>query len=247
MASLAGKVALITGGTKGIGRSTAKILASRGASIAVSYSSDASAADAFVKELGGEEKTLAIKSDAGDISNNRQLVDAVVKKFGRIDILIPNAGWLPMMDLASTTEEAFDRAYSLNVKGPYFLAQAAVPHMPSGGRIVLISTTQCHASTVTPPYLLYNSTKGAIEQMTRVMAKELAAKGITVNAIAPGPTATELFLRGKPQQVLDMIAGLNPFKKIGEPDDVAEAIVFAAGDQAKWVNGQIIMANGGSA
>ena len=125
--------------------------------------------------------------------------------------------------------------------------QKAAPHMPSGSSIVLISTSQCTASTVTPAYLLYNATKGAIEQMTRVMSKDLAAKGICVNAVAPGPTGTDLFYKGKTEQVLKMIAGFSPMGRIGKPEEIAEAIVWLSEGYSSWVSGQILRANGGMA
>lgn len=170
-----------------------------------------------------------------------------MKRFGKIDILIPCAGLLPMKDLEHTTEDDFDKVMALNVKGPYFLAQKAAPHMPQGSHIVLLSTNQCTASTVTPAYLLYNTTKGAIEQMTRVMAKDLAAKGICVNAVAPGPTATDLFLKGKTEQMVKTIASLSPMNRIGKPEEIAEAIVWLSSGKSNWISGQILKANGAMA
>lgn len=169
-----------------------------------------------------------------------------------------------MKDLEHTTEEDFDKIMALNVRGPYFLAQVcgslplasnaltktsqkAVPHMPPGSHIVLLSTTQCTASTIQPAYLLYNTTKGAIEQMTRVMAKDLAAKSICVNAVAPGPTGTDLFYKGKSEQMLKMIAGFSPMGRIGKPEEIAEAIVWLSGGKSSWVSGQILRANGAMA
>ena len=227
MASLAGKVALITGGTKGIGRATAQLLAKNGATIAVNYSSDSASADSLVSELGAD-KCLAIQGDAGDVASCEAMVKSTVDKFGKIDVLIPNAGVLMMKNLEATTEADFDTSHRLNVKGPYFLAQKAVPFMPEGSHIIFLSTSLCTASTVSPGYLLYNSTKGAVEQMTRVMAKDLAPKGIRVNAIAPGPTATELFLKGKPEPLLKTIAGFSPFNRIGEPDEIAQGMLWLA-------------------
>ena len=243
----AGKVALITGGTKGIGAATATLLVSLGAKVVVNYGRDASAAEAIVSKLGGEH-ALAVQADAGSVSGITHLVEQAVAKFGKIDILIPNAGMLLLKDVESTTEEDFDRAFNLNVKGPYFLVQKALPHMNNGGSIVLISTNQCHASTVAAPYTLYCATKGAIEQLTRLLSKDLLAKkGIRVNAIAPGPTATELFLEGKSQKVLDYMASLHPGNRIGQPDEIAQAISFVVGDGATWVSGQTIKVNGGLA
>ncbi|KAF2815815.1 NAD(P)-binding protein [Mytilinidion resinicola] len=243
---LAGKVAIVTGGSKGIGAATVVELAKQGAKVVINFSSDATPAEELVKQIG-PDNALTVKADAASVAGIEELVKQTVAKFGRIDILIPNAGVLPMKDLESTTEADFDRTFAINVKGPYFLAQKAAPHMSEGGHIVFLSTSLCAASTVAPNYLLYNSTKGAIEQMTRVMAKDLGRKGISVNAVAPGPTATELFMRGKPEQVIKTIAGLNPFNRIGTPEEVAQVIVMLSSGASQWVNGQVLRANGGFA
>jgi 3-oxoacyl-[acyl-carrier protein] reductase len=244
---LSGKVAVVTGGSKGIGAATATALVKLGAKVVINYGSDSVTAEKLIKTLGADN-AYAVQADAGTVSGVEQLVKATVGKYGKIDILIPNAGILPMKDIESTTEADFDRAFGLNVKGPYFLVQKALPHISSGGSIILISTTQNHASTVTAPYTLYCATKGAIEQLVRLLSKDLQAKkGIRVNAVAPGPTGTDLFYEGKSEQVLKMIASLNPNNSIGTPEGVAEAIVFLAGDGAKWVSGQTIRVNGGQA
>lgn len=244
---LQGKVAVVTGGSKGIGAATATALVTLGAKVVINYGRDSATAEKLVKTLG-EDKAYAVQADAGTVSGIEQLVQATVEKYGKIDILIPNAGILALKDIESTTEADFDRSFALNVKGPYFLVQKALPHIPRGGSIILISTTQNHASSVSAPYTLYCSTKGAIEQLVRVLSKDLQAKkGIRVNAVAPGPTGTELFYEGKSEQVLKMIAGMNPNNRIGTPEEVADAIVFLAGDGAKWVSGQTILVNGGHA
>ncbi|KAL8738156.1 MAG: hypothetical protein Q9181_001014 [Wetmoreana brouardii] len=149
-----------------------------------------------------------------------------------------------MKDLENTTEEDFDACMTLNVKGPYFLAQKASPHMAPGSHIILFSTSLCVNSGLTPNYLLYVTSKGAIEQMTRVMAKDVARKGITVNAIAPGPTGTELFYRGKSEQLINMIAGASPFGRLGQPEEIADATAFLCGNDSHWVSGQILRVNG---
>ncbi|KEF52295.1 3-oxoacyl-[acyl-carrier protein] reductase [Exophiala aquamarina CBS 119918] len=242
-----GKVAVVTGGSKGIGAATATALVKLGAKVVINYGRDAPTAESLVKTLG-VHNSYAVQADAGTVTGVEQLVNATVEKYGKIDILIPNAGILPMRDIESTTEADFDRAFGLNVKGPYFLVQKALPHIPRGGSIVLISTTQDFASTVSAPYTLYCTTKGAIDQLVRVLSKDLQAKkGIRVNAVAPGPTGTDLFYEGKSEQVLKMVASLNPNNRIGTPEEVAEAIVFLAGDGAKWVSGQTVRVNGGQA
>ncbi|OAL26476.1 hypothetical protein AYO22_04214 [Fonsecaea multimorphosa] len=246
-APLSGKVAVITGGTKGIGASTAMLLVKLGAKVVVNYGRDSAAAEKIVSQLGSD-KAYAVQADAGSVAGVEHLVQETVKKYGKIDILIPNAGILPMKTVESTTEEDFDRTFNLNVKGPFFLVQKALPHMAPGSSIVLISTTLCHASVVQGPYTLYCTTKGAIEQLTRLLSKDLlASKGIRVNAIAPGPTATDLFLEGKSEQVLKMLASFSPANRLGKPEDIAEGIAFLCGPGSGWVSGQTIRVNGGFA
>ncbi|CZR55470.1 related to 3-oxoacyl-[acyl-carrier-protein] reductase [Phialocephala subalpina] len=244
--SLSGKVALVTGGSKGIGRALSLRLASDGAKVVVNYSSDSSSAEETVKAIGSSH-AIAIKADAGNVKEIGKLVDEAVKAFGKLDIVIACAGIMPLKELEGLSEEEFDRVMSVNVKGPLFLTQKAIPHMKEGGRIILFSTTLCAASTVTPNYLAYCTSKGAIEQMTRLLSKDLARKGIMVNAIAPGPTATDLFMKGKSEQVLKMIAGFNPQGRIGTPEEVADVAAFLAGEGGKWITGQVVRVNGGMA
>ncbi|KAL4973666.1 hypothetical protein BDW66DRAFT_141731 [Aspergillus desertorum] len=244
--SLSGKIALITGASKGIGKATAQRLASEGASLVINYNTDASSAQALVEEIG-EDRALAVQADVSKLADIDRLVEAAVAKFGKIDILIPNAGILPMRDLEHTTEEDFDFTYNLMVKGPYFLAQKAAKHIPPGGRIILVSTGVTVLSNIAPAYLLYASAKAAVEQMTRVMAKDLARNGILVNCIAPGPTTTGLFLNGKSDQVLKAVAGFSPFNRIGEPEEIANALYFLCSKDSSWVSGQTLRVNGGMA
>ncbi|KAJ5105912.1 hypothetical protein NUU61_003259 [Penicillium alfredii] len=244
--SLSGQVILITGSSQGIGEAAALRLASEGASLVINYFSNADGAQALVEQIGSE-RAVAVKADASKLSDLDHLVDAAVAKFGKIDVVVPNAGLLLMRDVESTTEEDFDQTYNLMVKGPYFLVQKAVKHMPPGGRIIFLSSSVTAFSGILPPYLLYASAKGAIEQMTRLMAKDLARKGITVNTVAPGPTATELFFKGKSEQVLKACAAFSPFNRIGEPDEIVGAMAFLCGKDSRWVSGQIIRVNGGMA
>ncbi|CAF9907271.1 hypothetical protein IMSHALPRED_005487 [Imshaugia aleurites] len=244
--SLAGKVALITGASKGIGKATALRLARDGASIVVNYASDAKSADTLVHSIG-IHRALAVKADVSKVAEIEKMVKQAVDKFGKIDILVPCAGMLPMSPLESTTEELFDNIFALNVKGPYFLVQKAAPHMPPSSHVILISTTLTAASTVMPPYLPYLATKGAIEQMVRVMAKDLGRKGICVNAISPGPTSTELFMRNQTEQTLKALSGMNPNGRIGQPEEIADSIALLSGHDSRWVTGQTLRVNGGMA
>ncbi|KAI4225935.1 MAG: hypothetical protein L6R36_003555 [Xanthoria steineri] len=242
-APLAGKVALITGASKGIGKATALRLAKDGASVVIGYSSDPSSAEELVKTIG-DDRALAVQANVSEVPEIEKLVKQAVDRFGKIDILIPNAGTAPMQDLEQTTEKDFDYTMALNVKGPYFLSQKAVPHMAPGSHIVLLSTSLCINSGITPNYLLYVTSKGAIEQMTRVMAKDVARKGINLNTVAPGPTGTELFYKGKSQQLIDTIAGSSPFKKLGDPEEIADGIALLCGADSRWISGQILYVNG---
>ncbi len=241
------KVVLITGGSKGIGRAMALRVARDGAKVVISYFHDGSAADELVAELGGPERVLAVQADASKISDIERLVNSTVERFGRIDVLVPNAGILTPRSLATVTEALFDEAYNLNVKGPFFLAQAAVPHMPEGGRIIFVSSGTTRGSTVPDNYSLYTPTKGAVEHIARVLSKELgASKGITVNALAPGPIGTEFFLRGKPEALVKSISAQSPFQRLGTPEEVANVLSFIASAESGWISGQVIGANGAS-
>ncbi|KAF3051261.1 hypothetical protein E8E11_010249 [Didymella keratinophila] len=241
---LAGKVALITGASKGIGAATALELASLGAKVIINSSSDAAPADELAKKIGSE-RAIAIKANAADVGEIERLVEETVSWGGKIDILVPNAGLALMKTLEQTKEDEFQRTMDLNVKGPYFVAQKATPHMPPGSHIILLSTSLCNSSTITPNYLLYVTSKGAIEQMVRILAKDLGAKGINVNCISPGPTATDLFFQGKSEELVNRIASSNPFGRIGKPEEIAKAVAYFAGEGSSWVNGQILRVNGG--
>jgi len=243
---LAGKVAIVTGGSKGIGKATAIRLAQDGAKVVVNYSSGAEAAAETVRLIGSDQ-AFAVKADAGNVDAIGKLVAATIEKFGRLDIVVACAAIMPLNELEKISETEFDSVMALNVKGPLFLAQKAAAHMKEGGRIILFSTTQCAASTVTGNYLAYCASKGAVEQMTRVMSKDLAGKGIMVNCVAPGPTATDLFLKGKPEQVIKFISNLNPQGRLGKPEEIADTISFLSGPSSSWVTGQVLRVNGGHA
>ncbi|KAM5541454.1 hypothetical protein V8D89_005008 [Ganoderma adspersum] len=147
--------------------------------------------------------------------------------------------------LADVDEADYDRHFNTNVKGPLFLIQAAAPHMKAGGKVVLFSTSLTHASVIPPNYLVYAATKGAVEQLVRVLAKDLGARGISVNSVAPGPIDTDLFRKGKTEERISFFAGLHPQKRLGQPEEVSNVVQFLVSDEANWVNGQTIHVNGG--
>jgi 3-oxoacyl-[acyl-carrier protein] reductase len=245
MPRLSGKVALVTGASRGIGRATALALAKDGASVVVNYISSSGAAEEVVSEIG-PDRSLAIQADVSKRDDIARLIKETIDRFGKIDILVLNAGLLWQKgDLASISEEDFDTLFAANVKGPLLTVQAAAPYIPDGGRVMLFSTSLAAFSMVTPNYLLYTASKGAIEQMTRVLAKDLGRRGVTVNTIAPGPIGTDAYFVGKTEQMVQMQSNIAPAGRLGKPEEVANVVSFLAGEESSWVNGQTVRINGG--
>ncbi len=184
MSPLTGKVAVITGASKGIGRAVARRFAAEGASVVINYNSDSKAAEGLVSEIGAD-RALAVQADVSKVSEAEKLVDATIQKFGKIDIVMPNAGLMQQKPLEQMTEVDFDNHFNLNVKGAIFLVQKAVPHIPAGGRVIFVSTGVTTWTTITPGYLLYAATKSAIDQFTRVLSKDLAKRASTSTPSLP--------------------------------------------------------------
>lgn len=242
--SLSGKVAIVTGASRGIGREMAERLAENGAKVVVNYASSPAKAEEVVnaiKQGGGEAR--AIQADISQVAAIERLFSETIEAYGGIDILVNNAGIMTTKPIAAMTEEDFDQQFAINVKGTYFAIQQAFHHMNSGGHIINFSTSV--AGQMFPAYSVYAGTKGAVEQFTRQLAKEFGPKGITINAVAPGPINTELFTVGKSEEQIAGIVNMNAFGRLGEPGDIAGAVLFLASEESKWITGQTIRVNGG--
>lgn len=241
---LEGKVAIVTGASRGIGKQIAEDLAANGAKVVVNYASSAASAEETVsgiRERGGE--AVAVKADVSQLPGIAELFRQTIDEYGKVDILINNAGVMTTKPLLQFTEEDFDRHIELNVKGTFFAIQQAAAHMQENGVIINFSTSIIGA--MVPTYSLYAGTKAAVEQFTRHLARELGPKGIRINAVAPGPVNTELFRAGKTEEQIQTVGSGNAFGRIGEPDDISKVVLFLCSDESRWITGQTIRVNGG--
>jgi len=239
-----GKVAIVTGASRGIGAAVAERLGRDGFSVIVNYSGSVEAADALVRKIQeGGGRALAVKADVSDTRAVREMFETTVSKFGGVDVLVNNAGIMSVANIADTDDASFDKQIAINLKGTFNTLREGAKRLRAGGRIINFSSSV--VGLLQPTYAVYAGTKAAVEAMTSVLAKELRGRNITVNAVAPGPTATDLFLKGKPQAVIDHLAKLAPLERLGEPADIARAVSFLAGPDGAWINGQVLRANGG--
>ena len=246
MKSLQDKVAIITGASRGIGAEIAKAIAQAGASVVINYTNNRSAADLVVSEiksLGGN--AISVRADVGDSVEVKALFDTAITHFSKIDILINNAGTAIFKAIQDTSDEELDHIFAINVKGTFYCLREAATRLSNGGRIINISSSVTRL--ILPTYGAYAATKGAVEQLTRVFAKEVGPRGITVNSISPGPTNTELFLEGKSEETIQRLAAMSALGRIGETEDIAKVVLFLASEEAVWVTGQNIGVNGGIA
>lgn len=238
------KVAIVTGASRGIGAAVAQRLADDGFTVVINYSGDAAPAEALARKIetkGG--RALTAKADVSDPTAVRAMFDAAETAFGGVDVLVNNAGIMTLSSLADTDDAAFDRLVAINLKGVFNTLREAARRLRDGGRIINFSSSV--VGLLQPTYGVYAATKAGVEAMTGVLTKELRGRNITVNSIAPGPTATDLFLNGKPQAVVDHLAKLAPLERLGQPTDIAAAVAFLAGPDGAWINGQTLRANGG--
>lgn len=240
------QVAIVTGASRGIGAAIAAQLSNDGYAVVVNYSGNAVEAQKVVDRIvSAQGRAIAVQADVADPVAVEAMFDQAIQAFGRIDVLVNNAGIMPpnLPMLADTDDTTFDRLIAVNLKGSFNTLRAAANRLQAGGRIVNFSTSVIGLAL--PGYAVYAATKGAIEVMTNIMAKELRGKQITVNAVAPGPTATDLFLNGKSPEVIERMSKAAPLERLGTPEDIAKAVSFLVGPASAWVNGQTLRANGG--
>ena len=239
------RVAIVTGGSRGIGRAAAERLAADGLAVVIAYVGNQAEADAAVggiQEAGG--RALAVQADVADEAAVAALFDAAERHFGGVDVVVNAAGVMVLAPVADIDLVALDRMHRTNVRGTFVIGQQAARRVREGGAIINVSTSVTRLST--PGYGAYAASKAAVEALSLILARELRGRDVTVNAVAPGPTATALFLEGKSAELVEQIAGQNPMGRIGTPGDVAEVISALAGP-ARWINGQTFFVNGGAA
>jgi len=246
MKNLSEKVVLVTGASRGIGAAIAQQLSDAGAKVIVNYAGGKESADetvAAIVKSGGD--AIALQADVSKSEEVKNMFDAAIAHYGRIDVLVNNAGIMITKLLKDTTDEDFTRQFDINVRGTFNTMREAATRLADNGSIINFSTSVNRI--MLPGYGTYVATKAAVEQLTRIMSKEVGARGINVNSVSPGPTNTALFTNGKSQEVIDRLASLSAFNRIGEPDDIAKIVVFLASDGAKWITAQNIGVNGGMA
>ena len=238
------RTAIVTGASRGIGAAVADRLAHDGFSVVVNYAGSEAEASALVKKIkaaGGH--AITAQADVSKAADVARLFDAAEKEFAGVDVLVNNAGIMTLSTIAKADDTTFDRHIAVNLRGTFNGLRESAKRLRSGGRIINFSTSVIGLRLET--YGIYAATKSAVETLTAILSKELRGRSITVNAIAPGPTATDLFLKGKSQELIDHMAKMNPLERLGTPEDVAAAVSFLVGPDGGWINGQVLRANGG--
>lgn len=244
MKSLHGKVAIVTGSSRGIGAEIALTLANAGAKVVINYVQNKLAADevcAAISSAGGE--CLAVQADVSDSNAVCRLFDATSEHFKQIDILVNNAGILLFKEIAEIRDDEFDRIVDVNFKSVFYTLREAATKLADHGRVVNISSTVTRL--MLPKYGAYAATKAAVEQLTRIFAREMGKRGITANTVSPGPVDTELFRAGKNAADIERMTAMAALNRLGKPDDIAQVVLFLVSDEARWITGQDIGVNGG--
>ncbi|MEQ5836310.1 SDR family oxidoreductase [Marinobacter sp. NFXS9] len=239
-------VALVTGASRGIGRAVAIQLADDGFAVVVNYAGNVRLAEQVVADIesrGG--RAMAVRGDVADAADVDRLFSQALEAFGRIDVVVNNAGVMAPATMTTQNVEVLDRMVSVNLRGSWLVMAKAAETLGEGGRIIAFSSSVLAKSF--PAYGAYIASKAGVEGLVRVLANELRGRGITVNAVAPGPVATELFFEGKSQEQIDSIAARSPMERLGEPEEIADVVSFLAGPQGRWINAQVLRANGGMA
>src|ERR1700722_11288342 len=240
------KTAIVTGASRGIGRTIALRLAADGFGVVVNYAGNAAKAEDVVSEItsaGG--RALAIQADIANPDDVTQLFEKTLKSFGQIQVVVNNAGIMPLSPIVKGDVEAFDKVIAINLRGAFLVLAQAAQHVVEGGRIIALSSSVLAKSF--PTYGPYIAAKAGVEGLVHVLANELRGRNITVNAVAPGPIPTDLFLKGKSKEQIAELSKLAPLERLGQPDDIANVTSFLAGPDGGWVNSQVLRANGGFA
>ena len=241
-----GKTAIVTGASRGIGRAIALRLAADGFRVVVNFAGNAAKADETVDEIisaGGS--AMAIQADVANPDDVQQLFDKTLKAYGQIDVVVNNAGIMPMSPIAKSDVDTFDKVIATNLRGTFLIFAQAAQHVAEGGRIIAFSSSVLAKNF--PAYGPYIASKAGVEGLVHVLANELRGHKITVNAVAPGPVGTELFLNGKTEEQIKQISSMAPLERLGQPDDIANVVSFLAGPDGRWINAQVLRANGGFA
>lgn len=240
------KTAIVTGASRGIGRTIAKRLAADGFAVVVNYAGNSDLAQAVVNEIRkADGEALAVKADVGNPEEVKELFEKAIETYGHIDVVVNNAGIMPLSPIAKGDVETFDKVINTNLRGTFLILAQAAQHVAAGGRIIAFSSSVLAKSF--PTYGPYIASKAGVEGLVPVLANELRGRNITVNAVAPGPTGTDLFLNGKTTEQIAQLSKLAPLERLGQPEDIANVVAFLAGPDGGWVNAQVLRANGGFA